>query len=266
MHIWHQYPEFFCRVPATALDALTWSPWRQRTAPAHPRAHLVREESPDVGQADAPRPRVDPRKPVLELSRAIRRRLGLTSGDPNARLAGARAKQSGRDFEMEIELANAFYERRGLATVYRHHPAIEGWGRTLRVVGKRPADFSGVARLPTGAAVAIAFDCKVVSGSPSYRHAPRDRHQLESLLRFRETGGRAFLLLCCRVLDRVWLAEDLDALLRGKSVEIRRRGPQGYQHALPVLAPSSTREVATLARPHWDYLGLLAASAPDAPN
>lgn len=257
MHIWHQYPEFFCRVPTTALDALTWSRWRRRTAPAHPRTHLVREEPPDVSRSHAARPAADPRKPVLELSRAVRRRLGLTSGDPNARLTGARAKQSGRDFEMEIELANAFYERRGLATVYRHHPPAEGWGRTLRVVGKGPADFSGVARLATGAAVAIAFDCKVVSGSASYRHAPRDRHQLESLLRFRETGGRAFLLLCCRVLDRVWLAEDLDALWRGDRIEIRQRTDDGYTHLLPVLAPSKDLDVARGARCHWDYLGLL---------
>ena len=260
MHIWHQYPEFFCRVPATALDALTWSRWRRRTTPAHSRAHLVREEPPDVGRSDAVRPRADARKPVLELSRAVRRRLGLTSGDTSARITGARAKQSGRDFEMEIELANTFYERRGLATVYRHHPAVEGWGRTLRVVGKGPADFSGVLRLTNGAAVAIAFDCKVVSGSAGYRHAPRDRHQLESLLRFRETGGRAFLLLCCRVLDRVWLAEDLDTLWRGEHIEIRRRAEDGFTHLLPVLAPSTDLDLARGAQPHWDYRRLFKQS------
>ncbi|MFL5561746.1 MAG: hypothetical protein ACJ79K_09755 [Gemmatimonadaceae bacterium] len=261
MRIWHQYPEFFRRVPSTALDALTWSPWRGRNARTLRRAgHLVREQPPDVRSSNDALPSVNPRKPVLELPLAVRRRLGLTSGDSRARLTRARAKQSGRDFEMEIELANECYERRGLATVYRHHPAVEGWGRTLRVVGKGPADFSGVVRLTTGAAIAVAFDCKVVSGSASYRHAPRDRHQLESLVRFRDTGGRAFLLLCCRVLDRVWLLDDLDTLLHGDRIEIRRRTDDGFTHLLPVLAPSSDLDVARGARPHWDYRQLIEGS------
>jgi hypothetical protein len=100
----------------------------------------------------------------------------------------------------------------------------------------------------------------VVSGSASYRHAPRDRHQLERLLRFRETGGRAFLLLCCRVLDRVWLADDLDALWRGDRIEIRRRTADGFTHLLPVLAPSSDLDVARGARPRWDYRQLMEQS------
>ncbi|HEX8849116.1 MAG TPA: hypothetical protein VF761_06265 [Gemmatimonadaceae bacterium] len=65
-------------------------------------------------------------RPLLELPLSARRRLGLSSADPKAQLTGAKAKQSGREFEAEIERANEWYERRGLAVVYRHHPMIEG--------------------------------------------------------------------------------------------------------------------------------------------
>ncbi len=197
------------------------------------------------------------RVPAVALSAEQRHRLGLAVHDPHAQLIGARAKQSGRAFEQEIEEANAFYERHGLAVVYRHHPPVEGWGRTLRVTGRGPADFSGVVRLPGTGSVAVAFDCKVITDDASYRHGERDRHQLESLLRFRAAGGRAFLLLLCRALDRVWLLEDLDGLMRRERVPVRRRESDAVEHLLPVVEPSSLADVARGALPHWHYLSLL---------
>ncbi len=190
-------------------------------------------------------------------SAAQRHCLGLAAQDPHAQLIGARAKRSGRAFEQEIEEANACYERHGLAVVYRHHPPVEGWGRTLRVTGRGPADFSGVVRLAGTGPVAVAFDCKVITGDASYAHAERDRHQLESLLRCRAAGSRAFLLLYCRALDRVWLLEDLDALWRRQRVPVRRRAGDAVEHLLPVLEPSPLADVARGIRPHWDYVGLL---------
>ena len=257
MQIWDEYPEFFRRVPDALVRKSVRSPLRMRSGESR-SPKMIRENPPvlSIVPVKGRLPNTE-RKPVLELPLAVRRRLGLSDAKPGARLAGARAKQSGREFEAEIELANAFNERRGIAVVYRHHPMIEGWGRTLRVVGKGPADFSGVVRLPTGTSAAIAFDCKVVSGSASYRHAPRDRHQLESLLRFRAAGGRAFLLLCCRVLNCVWLLEDLDTLWRGERVNIRRRTDHNVEHHLPAISASSTLDTARAVRPHWDYLRLL---------
>lgn len=194
---------------------------------------------------------------MLSFPPALCRRLGLAGIDPQAQLAGARAKQSGRAFEAEIEAANACYERQGRAVIYRHHPTVEGWGRTLRVTGRGPADFAGVARVSDSRAAAVAFDCKVVTGRASYTHAERDWHQLASLLRFRQAGGASFLLLHCRALDRVWLLADLDALWRGERVPIRRHTTRSVEHLLPVLEPSTLTEVARGVRPHWDYLRLI---------
>lgn len=136
-----------------------------------------------------------------------------------------------------------------------------------------PADFSGVMHRADMPPVAIAFDCKVITGAARYRHAERDRHQLESLLHFRAAGGRAFLLLHCRALDRVWLLEDLDALWRREAVLVRSRkrrratdrGQRSVpldamvevQYHLPALAPSAASDVARRDRPRWDYVTLL---------
>ena len=175
----------------------------------------------------------------------------------DARIAGGRARFSGRAFEREIEEASAVYEQRGLAVVYRHHPPVEGWGRTLRVVGRGPADFSGVVRTGEGSPIAVAFDCKVITGEASYAHAERDRHQIESLLRFRDAGGFAFLLLRCRALERLWLLDDLDALQRRERVPVRSWEGGTLCHCLPVLAPAPLADVARGRSPYWDYLRLL---------
>ena len=229
--------------------------WRHRTVDhARVAGWRVRES---LDKNDRRGRRSSGRIPLVAISAEQRRRLGLGTRDQGAQLTGARAKRSGRAFEQEIEEANALYERHGLAVVYRHHPPVEGWGRTLRVTGRGPADFSGVVRLPGTRPVAVAFDCKVITGHVSYAHAERDRHQLESLLRFRAAGGRAFLLLCCRVLDCVWLLEDLDALWRRERVPVRRRTRGAVEHLLPVLEPSPLADVARSIRPHWDYVRLL---------
>lgn len=259
-----------CAVHCFGSGSCTRSPDEGSPSPA--RRLLVRERigCDDGGRwypvaADPWYGRISERRsahpPVVQLSEEQRRRLGLRpssrrTGD-DARLTGARAKQSGRAFEQEIEEANAFYERRGTAVVYRHHPPVEGWGSTLRVVGRGPADFSGVVRLRTGASMAVAFDCKVITGDASYAHAARDRHQLESLLRFREAGGRAFLLLRCRELDRVWMLEDLDALTRGERVPVRSIVGSVVRHRLPVLEPSPLLDIARGRTPYWDYVSLL---------
>src|SRR5688500_588332 len=169
MRIWDRYSQFFDPNRRARRRLGTAALYRGRTMPAALVAERGEGENLPAG-----------RRPVLRWSTVATQRLGLTMGSENARLGGARAKASGRAFEQAIEYANALYERSGRAVIYRHHPTVDGWGRTLRVTGKGPADFSGVVRLSDQMSAAIAFDCKVVTDKASYSHATRDRHQIES--------------------------------------------------------------------------------------
>ena len=247
MFVWHQYPAFF----------RSWLRLEHRYKAAYQGCTpLVRE----AGGRKGGRTHTPARHPQYH-SHLHSGPASDSAIDHGAQDAGAQAKRSGRAFEREIEEANALYERRGVAVIYRHYPPVEGWGRSLHVTGKGPADFSGVMRTASGP-IAVAFDCKVITSAASYAHAERDIHQVERLLRFREAGGVAFLLLCCRDPTRLWLLYDLVPLLQRQRVRVRSGCGDAVADFLPFIEPSPLLDVAKQIRTHWDYQSLVTQLRP----
>ena len=114
----------------------------------------------------------------------------LTVADAVNVRQGALAQQTGRTFEDELEATNAAYLAAGLATIARAHPPVGGPPNALFYRGKGQVDFVGsVLGIP------VAFDAKSNSDAASYKHDPRDYHELDFLLSWRRTGGVSFLLI-----------------------------------------------------------------------
>ena len=159
-------------------------------------------------------------------------------------LQGAKAKQSGANFEAELESTFTHLALRKEASIVKVEPKIAGWGSSLRVVRAGPFDYCGSYR-----GRAVAFDAKVETGATSYRHERKKMHQILALREFRDSGGVAFILLHCRELDGVWLLgnDDLDTLLRD-TVKVCRRAPE-LSHFRPFIP-----RLRTFDRPEWDFL------------
>lgn len=171
--------------------------------------------------------------------------------DPKARAQGAKARKSGKSFEDAIEASCEWYRANGQAVITRNYPPTAGYGRSLRYTGKGVVDFTGwtppSGDLPEYAvqmyAKPIAFDCKCITGSASYKHAERDRHQLEFLLDWSRAGVSGLLLHDSDMGCTWWLSggERLRTLLAGGSVPIRTKQRNGeVVHHLPVLTEADS--------------------------
>ena len=193
---------------------------------------------------------------------------------------GALAKQAGRTFEDELEATNAAYLAAGLATIARAHPPVGGPPNALFYRGKGQVDFVGSVTGASASAglpgIPVAFDAKSNSDAASYKHDPRDYHELDFLLNWRRTGGVSFLLLLDRPIGTLYLVDDLAALRAGASIALRThvRGRSHPQPLVPALHRSESERTldAALGRAIWPWLALarlqyplLAAALPSLP-
>jgi hypothetical protein len=158
---------------------------------------------------------------------------------------GATAHRTGRTFEDELEATNAAYRMQGLATIARAHPPVGGPPTALYYRGTGQVD---------------TFDAKSNSDAASYKHDPRDYHELDFLLDWRRTRGVAFLILLDRPIGTLYLVDDLAALRAGSSIALRthargRSRPESIVPALRRTESEVTLDVA-LGRPVWPWLAL----------
>lgn len=193
---------------------------------------------------------------------------------------GATAYRAGRTFEEELEQANAVYAAAGVATIARAHPPVGGPPNALYYRGKGQVDFIGTIRSTIAGTVTagsgaphgipIAFDAKSNSDAASYKHDPRDYHELDFLLDWRRAGGVSFLLLLDRPIGTMYLVDDLDALRAGASIALRthargRSLPMPIVPALHRTESERTLDVA-LGRAIWPWLALARLQYPQLAN
>lgn len=179
--------------------------------------------------------------------------------DRDHRAAGRAAKQSGGEFEDELEHENGDYAAQGLAFLTRAHPPVVGPPDRLRRAGSGGVDFVGVA-----CGLPVMFDAKSRQNAASYRQDERDMHQLEELLANHRAGGLSFLLIRDPALSRVYLLTipHIVRLHRGEPVALRRAlnaiGLSGVAH-VPCVQRSPREQLVALAlkRPLWGWLELL---------
>jgi hypothetical protein len=168
---------------------------------------------------------------------------------------GAAAFRAGRTFEEDIEATNRVYADQGLLAIARAYPPVGGPPGGMFYRGKGQVDFVGhVLGVP------LALDTKSNTGQASYKHDERDDHELDFLLRWRATGGVAFLLI--RDDDMLYLVDDL-ARLRARGTVALRTHARGRAVPMPVV-PSLRRTDAERTldaarnRPIWPWLTLAA--------
>jgi penicillin-binding protein-related factor A (putative recombinase) len=169
------------------------------------------------------------------------------SGRSGRSAGGRKAKAAGGEFEAELVATHQLLAARGVPlAVARAHPPVVGNPVTgLRYSGKGQVDFVGAY-----AGRAIAFDAKNARGQGSYKQDPRDAHEITFLLQVRAAGGLAFLLIRDPELGRVYLVDDLDALDRGESVQLRAHARHGSAALVPCIEQAD-------GKCRWDWTQLL---------
>lgn len=184
----------------------------------------------------------------------------LRGADPARVQGGAAARAAGRAFEAELVATHdALVQLGAPLAVARAHPPVGGPPHALHYAGKGQVDFVG-----TFAGRGVSFDAKSVAGAATYTHDPRDVHELHFLRRTRAAGGLAFLLVRDPALHRVYLVDDLEALIAGHAVTLRRHAREG---ATPCVLSLQLREHDVALRlatgqPVWDWTSLVALDAP----
>lgn len=101
----------------------------------------------------------------------------------------------GRAFEEQVERSNKMYERRGQAVLIKAHTEVQVKRSGKELTGakfgeKAPVDFIGLV-----CGVAVAFDAKSTQEVTKFPLANIAMHQMDFMKRFKEQGGRAFLLV-----------------------------------------------------------------------
>lgn len=170
---------------------------------------------------------------------------------------GASAVRAGRTFEEELEATHAaplYAERCAIARAF---PPVGGPPDALFYRGPGQVDFVGhVAGVP------VAFDAKSNAEQASYKHDPRDYHELDFLLGWRARGGVSFLLILDRSIDTLYLVDDLARLRAGETVALRThaRGRSRPAPVVPALIRTQSERMldAALGRPVWPWLSLAA--------
>jgi recombination protein U len=108
----------------------------------------------------------------------------------------------GKELETLIEAANKAYERHGIAliqkiatptTVVRRFNPITKKSEIVNAFhsDKSTVDFLGTL---TGGQ-AVAFDCKTTMNKQNYRLGSIEPHQIDYLIKFKNTGGLAFFII-----------------------------------------------------------------------
>lgn len=187
-------------------------------------------------------------------------------------VTGAETRARGLAFEREFRAAVDWYRARGLADLHKVEPPMQATGlrdpktrhMLYRIAGKGPADWDGHV---AGVGSLLAETKTVGADDTGFTPDSRKRHQLDSLLRRRECGGRAVLILACPVRGLLWLVEELDTLAAGGRVYLvppvpgrtRARGPVVV---VPHVRRSSAADVAAGRAPWWPFRDLLVAPVP----
>lgn len=169
--------------------------------------------------------------------------------------AASNASRAGKSFEADIDATNRAYAAAGLAAVARAHPPVGGIPGALYFKGKGDVDFVGhVLGIP------VAFDTKSEAGAASYKHDAGEMHQLDFLIRWRELGGVAFLLLRDLERNALYLIDRLDSLRAGKSAPLRThaRTKSAPVSLVPSLVRTESERLldAALGKPVWPWLDL----------
>lgn len=178
---------------------------------------------------------------------------------PAKRSAGARAQIAGASFQTEVR-SSLDIECNGYSRCVwtEGNPRVRGAPGAMFPVERATVDFQLLA-----GGIPIAFDCKGMTGRAEYslahvgdpKRQDAERRQIEWLLKFRQQGGIAFLLVNEAKRNRAWLVFALQTILAGESVQIRtiERAARGLPERLVDHCPAIER-VEHLLRPTWGVL------------
>lgn len=188
--------------------------------------------------------------------------------EARAHRRGRLTSRSGASLHAELDTVHAIYHAMGVAKVARQFPRMVPAGKDERGMlwrlggGRNEVDYVGSVRI-FSTWHPVAFDLKATRDASTFRYPENLRHQLDTLLAWRDRGAIAFLLICDTVLDRAYLVDEPSAwkdLRAGHAIRLREkidhegRRTRGDGRAWGSLWPSVDRPLLHgQTTPGWDW-------------